>query len=110
MDDATDSSPGGRKADLTSLIRDVANEEITERFNGIGIDDSTFEAKQRTIANNRLINQLREDRDARQLAMKRSVRSIATSLIGNATWALALAGVVWLWNAWISGHLAGIFK
>jgi hypothetical protein len=94
----------------TSDIERIANEQITERFQGIGIDDSSFEAKQKTVANNRLINSMREARENRDARLKRSAWSIFTSIGGNATWAIVVALFLWLLQAIHSGTFPELLK
>jgi hypothetical protein len=113
MDDKrTDNQPNQRRGQplSSSDIEHIANEQITERFQGIGIDDSSFEAKQKTVANNRLINSMREARENRDARLKRSVWSIATSIGGNATWAIVVALFLWLLQAIHSGTFPELFK
>jgi hypothetical protein len=105
-----DNPPRRGQTDLRAQMEEVANREITERFNGIGIDDSSFEARQITNANFRLLNTLRESKEARDLRFKRSIWSIVTSISGNLLWALGVAIFAWLIQALVHGNIPNVLK
>jgi hypothetical protein len=105
-----DIPPNRRQTDLRAQMEEVANREITERFNGIGIDDSSFEARQITNGNFRLLNTLRESKESRDLRFKRSIWSIVTSISGNLLWALGVAVFAWLIQALVHGNIPNVLK
>jgi hypothetical protein len=111
MTDSDRDNPSSRRhPDLRATMEGVANREITERFNGIGIDDSTFEARQITNANFRLLNNLRESKEVRDQRFKRSIWSITTSISGNLLWALGVAIFAWLIQALVHGNIPNVLK
>jgi hypothetical protein len=44
---------------IKNLVKEATNEQITNRFQGIGIDDSSFDKRQQTQANFSFVNEMR---------------------------------------------------
>lgn len=83
--------------------RDLIDEMITERFQGVGINDSDAEHKTISVLNFTFLNALRIARDERNLSIKKSIRSILTVSAQNAVWVGLCAAAVWVWSFIHSG-------
>jgi hypothetical protein len=85
------------------VARRVANVVCSERFEGIGIDDSDIEHRQTTTKNNFFLNALREKHETSIL--KNSFRDIVIQVASQGIWVILSGLTAWgalqLWQ-----HLA----
>jgi hypothetical protein len=105
-----DEPPRRRMVDSRANIERIANDQITERFQAIGIDDSTFDHRQASIANFRYLNEQREMKDSRDSRFKKSIGQVIVGVAQQMGYALLIGAAVYIWQIISSGHIPSIFK
>jgi cytochrome b involved in lipid metabolism len=75
------------------IAREIAGQVVTERFEGIGLDDSDIEHRQINIKNNFLLNSLRVKQE--EAVLKNSLKDIAIQVIGQGIWVVTSGLVAW---------------
>ena len=85
-------------------LNEMIDKRITQRFQNLGIWDTSKEQLEATRANNKLINEIRITRDEKQVVLRRSFNDILTSISGNLIYVLLTAAVVWALQYLPTGH------
>jgi hypothetical protein len=76
-----------------NVARRVASVVVTERFEGIGINDSDIDHRQITTKNNFFLNALRQKHE--EALLKSSLREIIVNVAGQAIWVIVSGLTAW---------------